>query len=177
MIIIIGVNGAGKSMQGQLLARDLNCDWISTGELFRNASKDSKDDRLLSGALISDDETIEIVENRIKNYSKDAEFILDGFPRTLDQAKWLVSEVKEGRYKLTLIINLEASLEVVKERLLKRGREDDTETVIARRFDEFEKKTKPLIDLYHKDKLPLVDINADGTPEAIHKEILKHLEQ
>jgi adenylate kinase len=175
VIIFIGVAGAGKSLQGQLIAKSLGCDWISTGELFRKEFKDSKDSRLAKGNLVSDEETIEIVEKNISKYKLDDEFVLDGFPRTLEQAKWLISEAKVGKYKINLIVNLEVSRDVVKERLLKRGRDDDRDEVIAKRFEEFDTKTEPLIAFYKESNLPIVDIDANRAPEEIHKDIIKYL--
>lgn len=175
MIIFIGVAGAGKSLQGQMLAKDLNCDWISTGNLFREAMKNEKYNRLNTGQLIDDDETIKIVSKNIEKYGHNKEFILDGFPRTVNQANWLVEQIKKDKYKVTLIINLEASLDVVRQRLLKRGRDDDQDQIIEKRFDEYEKKTRPILDIYNKSKMLVVDIDANRTPEEVHSEIIKHL--
>lgn len=176
MIILIGVAGAGKSLQGKMITDDLGCERIATGDLFRNALT-SKDGRLVSGSLISDEETIDLIDKALREMDVNGEFVLDGFPRTLDQAKWLISEIQKKRVHLTLIINLKASEEVVMERLLKRGREDDTQEVILRRFEIFKMKTAPIIDLYKKANLRVVDIDADGTPEQIHDVIMKHLKE
>ena len=175
MIIFIGIAGSGKSTQGQLIAKELGCDWVSTGKLFREALKDTNNPSLLDGELISDSETIDIVKKNIEKYGKETEFVLDGFPRTVGQAEWLVSQVEAGNYHLTLIVNLEASEEVVKDRLITRGRDDDKEEIIEKRFEVFERMTKPLIRIYKNSKLPLVDIDANRSAEEIHNDIIKYL--
>lgn len=177
MIILMGVAGAGKSMQGRLFADEHGYAWISTGELFRVLVTGKRRQQMLEGKLLSDEEVIKLIDRTLKMIDVDKEFLLDGFPRTKNQADWLLQQVKAGRFQLTAIFNLAASPEVVKERLLKRGRQDDTAGAIKKRFDEYAAVTMPIIDYFKQAGIPVYDIDAGRDPMTVHDEIMDYIDK
>lgn len=176
MIILMGVAGAGKSMQGRLFADEHGYAWISTGELFRVLVTGKRRQQMLEGKLLDDDEVIELIDKTLAMIDLNKEFVLDGFPRTKTQADWVLRQVKDGRFKLTAIFNLTASPEVVKERLLKRGRQDDTEEVIKKRFAEYDAVTLPIIDYFRKAGAKVYDIAAGQDPMTVHDQIMHYID-
>jgi adenylate kinase len=174
----MGVAGAGKSMQGRLFADEHGYAWVSTGELFRVLVTGQRRQQMLEGKLLSDDEVIALVDKTLKQLvDTNQEFLLDGFPRTKVQADWLMEQIKHDRFKLTAIFNLKATPEVVKQRLLKRGRQDDTEAAIKHRFEEYETTTLPIIDHFKKAGIKVYDIDADRDPATVHDEIIRYLDK
>lgn len=177
MIILMGVAGAGKSMQGRLFADEHGYAWISTGELFRVLVTGKRRQQMLEGKLLSDDEVIKLIDKTLKLIDLNQEFLLDGFPRTRVQADWLLDQVKQGRFKLTAVFNLAASPEVVKERLLARGRLDDTEEAIKKRFAEYETTTLPILDYFKQAGVDVHDIDAAKDPMTVHDEIMNYIDK
>lgn len=178
MIILMGVAGAGKSMQGRMFADEHGYAWISTGELFRVLVTGQRRQQMLEGKLLSDDEVIKLIDKTLgQMIDTDQEFLLDGFPRTKPQADWLIDQIKQGRFKLTAIFNLKATPEVVKERLLSRGRQDDTEAAIKKRFNEYESVTLPIIDYFKQAGVAVYDIDADKDPVTVHDQILSYIDK
>jgi adenylate kinase len=176
MIILLGVAGAGKSTQGRLFADEHGYAWISTGELFRVLVTGQRRQQMLEGKLLDDDEVIELVDRTLKMIDVNREFLLDGFPRTIPQADWLLEQVHAGRLQLTGVFNLTATPEIVKRRLLSRGRQDDTEVVIDRRFTEYKKVTQPIIEHFKKEGVPVYDIDADRDPIEVHDEMMGYID-
>jgi len=168
MIILMGVAGAGKSMQGRLFADEHGYAWISTGELFRVLVTGKRRAQMLEGKLLSDSEVIALVDKTLNLIDVSQEFLLDGFPRTIPQADWILEQVHSGRLELTAIFNLVASQEVVTKRLLARGRQDDTEEAIAKRFTEYETATLPILDHFKAEQVPVYDIDANQDPITVH---------
>lgn len=176
MIVLMGVAGAGKSMQGRMLADEHGYAWISTGELFRVLVTGKRRQQMLEGKLLSDEEVIKMIDKTLELIDTKEEFMLDGFPRTERQADWLIEQVKQGRFKLTAVFNLAASPKVVKERLLARGRQDDTEKAIKNRFEEYETTTLPILNHFKKLDITVYNIDAAQDPGAVHDDIMKCLE-
>lgn len=176
MIILMGVAGAGKSMQGRLFADEHGYAWVSTGELFRVLVTGKRRQEMLAGKLLSDNEVIGLVDKTLKMIDLNQEFVLDGFPRTVQQADWLLQQVHSGRLKLSAIFNLNATRDVVKRRLLNRGRQDDTEQAIEQRFTEYETTTLPIIDYLKKEGVPVYEINADQSPKKVHDQIMSYID-
>jgi adenylate kinase len=176
VIILLGVAGAGKSMQGRLFADEHGFAWISTGELFRVLVTGERRQKMLEGELLSDEEVIELVDRTFNLIDLSKEFLLDGFPRTKPQVDWLLEQIKSGRVKLTAIFNMTATESVVKERLLARGRPDDTEAAIERRFDEYHTVTLPIVDYFRSLGTTVYDINADQDVMTVHDEILGYID-
>jgi adenylate kinase len=177
MIILMGVAGAGKSMQGRLMADEHGYAWISTGEMFRVLVTGQRRQQMLEGKLLSDDEVIKLVDKTLNMIDLNKEFVLDGFPRTKTQADWLLEQVKGGRLHLNAVFNFAATPEVVRERLLARGRQDDTEEAITKRFTEYESVTKPILDYFRENKAPVYDIDADQDVQTVHDQIMKCLDK
>lgn len=177
MIVLMGVAGAGKSMQGRLFADEHGYAWISTGELFRVLVTGERRQQMLEGKLLSDEEVIELVDRTLNLINVEEEFLLDGFPRTKAQADWLLEQIHAGRLTMNAVINLEATPEVVKKRLLARGRQDDTEEVIEHRFAEYREVTLPMVDYFKQENMPVYTINADQDPITVHDEIMKHIDK
>ncbi|HSX08079.1 MAG TPA: nucleoside monophosphate kinase [Candidatus Saccharimonadales bacterium] len=172
MILLTGVAGAGKSMQGKLLADEHGYAWISSGEIFRVLVTGKRRQEMLEGKLLSDDEVIRLFDKVFELIDPTEEFVLDGFPRTIPQADWLLEQVHKGRFKLTGVIHLAASEEVVRERLMARGRQDDTEEAIARRFAEYSDVTLPILDYFKKEGVKICNIDAAQSPREVHDDIL-----
>jgi adenylate kinase len=133
--------------------------------------------QMLEGKLLSDDEVIKLVDKTLNMIDLNKEFVLDGFPRTKTQADWLLEQVKGGRLHLNAVFNFAATPEVVRERLLARGRQDDTEEAITKRFTEYESVTKPILDYFRENKAPVYDIDADQDVQTVHDQIMKCLDK
>jgi adenylate kinase len=176
MIIFVGVAGSGKSVQGKLLAEDLKCSYFSMGEFLRQHFNKDIQAKMLKGELINDDETIEVIDEALnKNKLDFKEFILDGFPRTVPQAQWIIKQITKNRFKLDAVFHLKASADVTIPRLLERHRPDDRISVINKRLREFDDTILPIIKILRDNGVDVYDINAEGTPEFVHAQLMKIL--
>lgn len=169
----MGVAGAGKSVQGKLLADDLGYRWLSTGEFLRMHISGERRKEMLAGKLLADEEIIAILDKFLIDTNIDEACVLDGFPRTLPQAEWLLGQHKNGEVKLHAVVHLVASKAVVKERLLARGRQDDTNDAIEQRFAEYEEQTLPIVGWFKKEGITVYEIDGEKTVETIHANIMK----
>jgi adenylate kinase len=172
----MGVAGAGKSMQGKLLADEHGYAWISTGEILRVLVTGKRRQEMLEGKLLSDAEVTNILDKVLDLVDTTQEFVLDGFPRTVPQADWLIRQSKEGRFELSAVIHLSASEDVVRQRLIDRGRLDDTDEAISKRFDEYRSVTLPIIEHFKKEGVHVYDIDAAQTPREVHDAIVKYID-
>jgi adenylate kinase len=175
MIILMGVAGAGKSMQGRLFADEHGFAWISTGELLRVLVTGKRRHEMLEGKLLSDDEMVHILDKVLDLINTSDEFVLDGFPRTIPQAEWILTQAEHGRFDIDIVFNLVASQNLLRTRLRARGRIDDTDEAIAQRFKEYEEVTRPIMDLLRARGIHVYDIDASKTPQEVHDALLSHV--
>ena len=175
MILIMGVAGAGKSVLGRRLADEFGLPWLSTGEFLRMLVTGERRREMLAGKLLDDSEMIALADKIFHMIETNEEFILDGFPRTADQAEWLYAQHKAGLIKISCILHLEASEDVVAERLLSRGRQDDTREAIAKRFAEYQAVTVPILKHYEDKGIKVNHINGENDEETVHTEAAKLL--
>jgi adenylate kinase len=158
-LVLIGIPGAGKSTQGNLLSKQLRIPYLSTGHIFREIAKEKTSlgryvkEIMSSGLLIPDDKTIEIVNSYLSRSEYKNGYILDGFPRTLNQAKKFKNNVDK-------VIYMEIPDKEALWRLSARSdsRDDDTVKAIRKRIEVFHKFTEPVLDYYRKQqKFVVVD--------------------
>ena len=171
----MGAAGAGKSVQGSLLAEKIGYQWLSTGQYLRDNITDEIQEVLKQGKLVADDQVIEILVDFFESIPDQSKTILDGFPRTIKQAKWLIEQNKEGKILISGVVYLEISKEIAIERLLKRGREDDTEKILEQRFNDYQNLTLPVIDWLEKQSVNVIKVNADQEIDKIQKSIINAL--
>ena len=109
MIIFFGPTGAGKSVQGQMLGVRMGWKWLSTGEMLRASHDPEVIAVLQSGELVSDELTYEVFDSAIQDAKAKAypNIIVDGFPRTKDQAEWLAEYMDKNDQKIDLVVALE----------------------------------------------------------------------
>ncbi len=166
----MGVAGAGKSMQGKILAEKLGYRWLSTGELLRGCMSGEQKEEMEKGKLLSDDELIKIMDKALLSVDQ-KHMVLDGFPRTLPQADWLLDKHEAGTLNIDMVILLEVPKESVLKRLLARGRRDDTEQAISQRFQEHEKMTLPIISRYKTHGIRVEEVNGEKPIEEVSQNI------
>lgn len=175
-IILIGIQGSGKSTQGNLLSDKLGIPYLSTGHIFRALAKEKTKlgrhikETMNAGFLIPDDKTISIVSKYLERKEYQKGYIMDGFPRTLVQAR----AFKNGIGK---VIYIKVSDQEALRRISFRngeGREDETPSAVHKRIESFHKLTEPVLEFYRK-KGALVEVDGEKSIEEIHKEILLHL--
>ncbi len=165
-VVLLGPPGAGKGTQAVRLAEELGVPHISTGDLFRdNISKGTPlglraKEYLDLGELVPSSLTNELVDDRLNESDVAVGFILDGFPRTIDQAEALHDMLERRGIKLDAVLELRVPEDVLVERLAARGRADDTEDVIRNRFRVYRDETAPLLD-YYSHELKTVDAVGD----------------
>lgn len=168
--------GAGKSTQGKLLSKKMGWAWESSGDLVRDRLTGQARKDMLAGKLVDDQTILELLKREFKMMQVDSqEFVFDGFPRSLSQAKWLVQNVKTGNIMMTAIIHLTAHKEVALARLSQRSRKDDTEEAIARRVADYEQTILPILKYLRSAGMPVYDVNGDGTIEEVEANIHKAL--
>ena len=172
MILFMGVAGAGKSVQGRILAHELGLPWLSTGEFLRMLISGERRKDMVAGKLLGDQEIIGLVRKIFSVVDVEHEFVLDGFPRTTDQADWLLNQVKHEQLNLTAIVHLKASRDVVLGRLLSRARQDDTESAINERFNEYENITLPIVDIFKQAGAEVIEVDGEQSVKAVHQAIV-----
>lgn len=173
MILLFGPTGAGKSMQGQMLAVRMGWKWLSTGEMLR-ASSDPEVVRVLkSGELVSDELTYEVFDTAIRDAKANnyPHTIVDGFPRTKEQAKWLAEYMQRSGDKIDLVIVLEVPEYEIMNRLKLRGRMEDTPETIERRMNIYRQKMYPVLGTFADDGVKIIHLEGIGTAGEIHDKI------
>ena len=172
-MVILGRQGSGKGTQSQRIAESYGCVHVSTGDMLRAAVADGSElgrkaaDVMDSGGLVSDEIMNGIVAERLAGHDIVTEgVLLDGFPRTADQADALERILGELNQTLTLALNLDVSVEIVTERMLARRRDDDTPEAIGRRLELYEEQTAPLLDWFDERKL-LTTVDGVGDEEEV----------
>ncbi|MEO8863007.1 MAG: nucleoside monophosphate kinase [Candidatus Saccharimonadales bacterium] len=173
----MGVAGVGKSVQGRRIADEFGYAWLSTGEFLRMLISGERRKAMLAGELLSDKEIIELVRKIFQMIDTKEEFILDGFPRTVQQADWLLNQMKHELLSITAVVHIVADKSVVRERLISRGRLDDNDEAIAKRFEEYEQTILPVLEDFKKAGVTVYDINGDRPIEDVHADIRQALSQ
>lgn len=163
-------------MQGRMLADQLGYPWLSTGEFLRMLVSGDKRLEMVEGKLLGDKEIIQLVQKIFSLINAHEEFVLDGFPRTVAQADWLLSQVKHGQLHATAVIHLMASEKVVEERLMDRGRKDDHKEAIRERFNEYQESILPILEHFKTAGVPVHDINAEQSSEKVFADIKQAIE-
>ncbi len=202
-IILLGAPGAGKGTQADKLVEKYGFPHISTGDIFRKNIKERTEIGLLAksyidaGKLVPDEVTIKIVENRLKESDCANGFLLDGFPRTVEQAKAL-DEITDVDYVVNIDVPFEKLLKRITgrrvcpkcsssyhvdflngedtckcgEKLVQRA--DDNEETVKQRISVYEKQTAPLVEYYGKTG-KLVTVNGHKGVDEVFDEIVNKL--
>ena len=181
-IILIGPPGGGKGTQAKLLVEKFNIPQISTGDMLREHVKNKTTlglqakEYMDSGALVPDELILNMMETRFKNSDCSNGYILDGFPRTIPQAKGLENSLKKIRHQLTHIIALEINDDIIVERMggrrihlnsgriyhikynppINNNKDDITNEELSIRDDDKEKTVRDRLKVYHELTSPLI---------------------
>ena len=186
ILIFFGPPGAGKGTQSNLVANYFNIPHLSTGDILRNKllEKDelSKTIKVMmdKGQLVSDEILNEIVSNRIDNQDCLKGFILDGYPRTMNQALFFNSILDSKKLRITKIFNINIDEKIIIQRLNSRftieNRRDDEEKIIQTRISKYLSETKQLSDFYKNQNFSnYCVINGAQKIEKIKADIIKIL--
>lgn len=186
-IALFGPPGAGKGTQSKMLVEKYNLAYISTGDILREEIKNNTPigqearDVIRRGELVSDELIVQIIEEKLqRNTEKVNGFLFDGFPRTTVQAYILEGLLLKMNTKLHCVLGLEVPREELMTRMLSRAakenRPDDNEAVIKFRLQEYENKTKPVIDFY-KEQENYIPVNGMGSMNEVHEILMDNIEK
>ena len=179
-LVIFGPPGAGKGTQSSLIVKKFNLHQLSTGDLLRKEieNKTELGNKISSiinkGELVSDDIVGNLINKYVSNKTYKNKIIFDGYPRNLNQAKFLNELLKKNDQKIDIVLKLIVSLDTVKKRISVRKnleqRSDDNEKIAIQRFETYENKIAPVVDFYKKSKL-LREVNGESNITEISDEI------
>ena len=211
-IVMLGPPGAGKGTQAKKIAQKMDLMHVSTGDLFRENLKNETNlgklaqDYMNKGELVPDDVTVRMVEARLARPDCEQGAVLDGFPRTPDQAAALDNLLEKLCSKVNVVPYIKVPDEVLVERLSGRWmsqsgrvyhakynppkvkwiddvdgsplyqREDDKPETVRHRIEVYNEQTAPLI-AYYKDKGILVEIDGTQAIEKVTEDIMKAIEK
>ncbi len=181
-IIIFGPPGSGKGTQAKKIADHFNIVHLSTGEMFRDAIQQGTElGRLVesiieSGQLVPDQTVVDIVEEAINNEDLKDGYVIDGFPRTVEQAVAFDDILKRRNESVDAFISLNVPDEELIKRMLSRGegRSDDNEEKIKVRLEVYKKETAPVMEYYQQFGI-LRSVDGTGTVDEIFQRILSAL--
>ncbi len=175
-LIFLGPPGAGKGTQAQIISEDWQIPHVSTGDILRAAvnqqtplGKQAKD-YMNRGELVPDDLILDLIQDRLSHEDTTNGWILDGFPRNVNQAAFLDKLLAKLDQNADCVLNLQVPDEVLLLRLLARKRKDDTEETIRRRLEVYHQDTVPVIDFYQTRKT-LKTIDGNQTMDKVTEQL------
>lgn len=178
-LIFLGPPGAGKGTQAKVLSESCNVPHISTGDILRAAVKakselgQKAESYMSAGELVPDDLILDLIRERLgEDDASNNGWLLDGFPRNVEQAEFLNKLLEEIGQTCEIVINLEVPDDVLVTRMLDRGRNDDKEDVIRNRLEVYRKQTEPLIALYTGSE-QLVSVNGNQEMDTVSEALQK----
>ena len=175
VVVLLGPPGSGKGTQAALITKKYGLPSISTGDLLRAEVKQGTplgrriQDVMARGELVSDEIVNAAVEQRIAQADAARGFILDGYPRTVPQARFLDALLPRKGFPPPAVLALKVPAEEIVRRLAGRGRADDKPETVRERIAVYEKQTRPLIDFYARGGCHHID--GLGAPEEVFARI------
>lgn len=187
-IVFYGPEGSGKGTQAKLLAEKLNLPILTSGDLVRDAAANDRGiigevvrQALAEGKYVADSEMFVLWKWRLKEEDAKGEWIMDGFPRNVEQAKFLDDKIDKYGYKIEMVIFLRLPEEESYRRLIARGRSlhpgttelHDSPERIRQRLEIYRQGEKEVLDYYRQQGV-LIEIDANRSVEEVHKDIMSH---
>jgi adenylate kinase len=177
MVIFFGPPGSGKSVQGQILAARHGWRWLSTGQLLRQTSNVEVIAEMRKGKLISDDLVNRVFEDALHRAKGMAHIIIDGYPRHVDQAKWLLGQMPKHDRKVSAVIVLDVDDDEILRRLELRGRLDDAPEIVRTRLQDYRVQTQPVIEYFAKYGVHVEQIDGMGSVGTVHDRVEEVVEE
>lgn len=170
-LVLVGIQGAGKSTQGNMLSEKYKIPYLSSGHIFREMAKEKTamgrqlKETLNAGILVSDKLTLDIITEYLEKPEYVNGYILDGFPRTVPQA-----EAFEGHVDKVIFIDVSDKEALWRIAGRMTDREDETLQAVRKRIELFHEKTEPVLD-YYRDRGMLVQVNGEKPVDEVFAEI------
>lgn len=169
MIILMGLAGSGKSTQGQLLAEATGRVWLSAGQLLRDTDDPEIKAIQERGELVPNEVTFRLMtQGMLEAVRAGKDVVIDGFPRDVKQAEWLADNLASV---MKLVIVIEVPKEELVQRLLLRGRADDTKEAIEERFRIVEQNIYTVCEVLKAKGITLRKVDGSGTVEEVFERI------
>lgn len=175
MIVFFGPAGAGKSVQGQMLAARHGWRWLSAGQLLRDTHDIELIKEMQTGGLVNPERVNTLMGEALARATNISRVIIDGFPRQLSQAKWLIESQSTHRRSIGLVIVLEVPRSELLNRLEVRGRADDTPEAIDERLKIYRTEMYPILSYFTEQGVNIVHIDGTGTVGQVHDRIVEEL--
>ncbi|NMM94518.1 adenylate kinase [Bifidobacterium oedipodis] len=185
-MLMMGPQGVGKGTQAKMLAARCAIPHISTGDVFRaNVSAGTElgkqiESLINAGELVPDALTDRIVADRLAQPDCANGWILDGYPRTIEQVRALDAVLEQSDQRIDVVLELRADYDELIKRIHERaqieGRADDNPEAVAKRLQTYDKETAPLLDIY-RDRGFVVAVDSEDVIEDTQASIVKHLQQ
>jgi adenylate kinase len=185
-LLLIGAPGAGKGTQATRIADHFHIAHISSGDLLRAHVADgtsigrTAQQYMERGDLVPDDVVLDMLRKPVTTAVAAGGYVLDGFPRTVEQAEAAYAVAKDLGIAVQVAIHLAVDATSLVERLLARGqhsgRTDDTAEVIRRRLDVYEERTQPLLN-YYAERERLIEVNGERPVDEVTWSVIVQLQQ
>lgn len=189
-IVFYGPEGSGKGTQAKLLSETLKLPILTSGDLVRDAASNDRGiigevcrQALTEGKYVADSEMFVLWKWRLKEDDASDNWIMDGFPRNVEQAKFLTEKLDKYGYAVDKVFYLNLSEDESYRRLIKRGRPlhpgsnelHDSPERIKQRLEIYKEGEKDVLEYYRKRGV-LTEVNADQSIDVVHKEIMKNFQ-
>ena len=175
MIIFFGPAGAGKSVQGQMLAARQGWRWLSSGQLLRDTHDIELIKEMQTGKLVTPEKVSELMGEALVRAKNIDRVILDGFPRQLSQAKWLIDTQPQHKRSIGLVVVLEVPRSELLKRIEVRGRIDDTPEAVDERLKIYRTEMYPILSYFTEQGVNIAHIDGTGTVGQVHDRIMDEL--
>ncbi len=181
-IVFLGPPGAGKGTQAIRVAERLGVPHLSTGEMLRDATRRQSElgrqaaEHMNAGRLVPTELVQALVEERLAQADCAGGYLLDGVPRTVEQAEHLDRLLAARAAGLDLVVHLDVPEDALLARLAGRGRQDDAEEVVRERLRQYDKLTRPLTE-YYRGRGVLREVDGLGTPDEVFARIIAEVRE